>query len=279
MAAFVTRCRARGLSGKTVSNYKWALDYLGEVLPSTALEVEVLLAEASGHLAGESRYALWLRLRTFFRFLARRYEQVNPFERVNAGGELEVVVEAPVRSVRLPRVLSQAQVGALLLKGCAGPRDRLMVLVILDTGLRLGEVARLRKEDVAADGLRVKGKRGERLVPVSKVVLHDLLVLGSAGSPWSLRSGQDLSGSGVHIALRRIFSRAGVKGGPHSLRHTFATEYLRRGGSVRSLQRILGHRDLATTALYLDLVDEGMVEDHRQFSPVQQYVGFGGRLL
>lgn len=72
-------------------------------------------------------------------------------------------------------------------------------------------------------------------------------------------------------AYRSIFERAGLKGGPHSLRHTFATEYLKRGGNLFNLQRILGHADLATTRVYVNLVHSDLVQEHLRISPARDW--------
>ena len=73
--------------------------------------------------------------------------------------------------------------------------------------------------------------------------------------------------------------RAEIKAGPHTLRHTFATEYLRRGGKLWALQRILGHADVRTTEIYLHLVGEDLVKDHREVLPVREWMAPMGRLL
>ena len=75
---------------------------------------------------------------------------------------------------------------------------------------------------------------------------------------------------GVREAYKRIFARAGVtrKMGSHTLRHTFATLYLRSGGGVRHLQEILGHSRIETTMIYVHLAGRDIQADHAQYSPV-----------
>ena len=71
--------------------------------------------------------------------------------------------------------------------------------------------------------------------------------------------------------LRRCGRQAGITGvrcSPHTLRHTFAKNYLLNGGDIFSLQRILGHSSLASVRTYLNLFDGDLKKQHRRFSPV-----------
>ena len=71
--------------------------------------------------------------------------------------------------------------------------------------------------------------------------------------------------------IRRMGERVGIKVHPHMLRHTFATEYLRNGGDLETLRRIMGHSTLAVTQQYLHLIDDDLVQAHRSFSPMDRY--------
>jgi len=78
--------------------------------------------------------------------------------------------------------------------------------------------------------------------------------------------------SGVARWLGYLFARAGITGrkskGPHILRHTFGTFYVRAGGSVSVLQLILGHEDLATTMIYVHLAGNDVKADHARHLPI-----------
>jgi site-specific recombinase XerD len=93
-------------------------------------------------------------------------------------------------------------------------------------------------------------------------------VLMEEGRPAPARA--PLTYSGVMQAYKRILRRAGISGprsGPHTLRHTFATEFLRRGGSLPALQRILGHADVSTTQIYMHLLMGDLRREHSSASP------------
>ena len=78
----------------------------------------------------------------------------------------------------------------------------------------------------------------------------------------------------VHTALFDCGKKAGVTGlriSPHTFRHTFAVMYLRNGGDVFSLQKLLGHSDLTMTRRYAELSETDVIEKHRQFSPADAF--------
>ena len=77
---------------------------------------------------------------------------------------------------------------------------------------------------------------------------------------------------GVKLAYRRLFDRAGIRGpkkGAHTLRHTFATMWLRYGGGLRQLQTIMGHKHIETTMIYVHLAGHDVLVEHARYSPVR----------
>ena len=147
-----------------------------------------------------------------------------------------------------------------------------MVLVPLDTGLRLSEVAGLRKSELA-EIVRVLGKGSKiRHVPFSADLVDRLRRVGDESHIWTAADGAPLSRGGVKTTYRRLFAASGVRGGAHSLRHTFATEYLRGGGDLYRLSRIMGHSTTRITERYLHLLVDDLVEEHRRLSPALKYL-------
>jgi integrase/recombinase XerD len=80
------------------------------------------------------------------------------------------------------------------------------------------------------------------------------------------RYGKPIQPGGIYKAVRKAAQRAGVKARPHVLRHTFATNYLDRGGTLADAQTLLGHEDIVTTMIYLSVSMERLRQQHKQLS-------------
>lgn len=156
---------------------------------------------------------------------------------------------------------------------------------MIDTGMRLSEVASLKVGDVdLIEGrCRVVGKGGrERVVPIGRRTRKALRGWFSSRRLGSVTSaplfvgphGLSLSARGIHQLVHRLARRAGIETrcSPHVLRHTFARAFLTNGGDVFSLQRILGHspRSIQVTRRYVDLLDEDLRAVHRNASPADR---------
>jgi len=170
-----------------------------------------------------------------------------------------------------------------LLAAC-GPRDRAILLLLLDTGLRVSEAAGIRLRDLRPDGtIKVMGKGAkERIVPVGSAartaIIRYLERRGDAGPDAPLflgQSGEALTLHGIQQLLERLKDRVGVTGrcSPHTFRHTFARSYLVNGGDVFTLQRILGHTSLEMVRRYVALSDTDVANRHRAASPADRLVG------
>ncbi len=188
---------------------------------------------------------------------------------------------------KIVNTLSGKQVTQLLSaishKDSAGYRDRAIVITLYGTGLRIGELLRLRLADVNLDTgqIRVMGKgKRERFVYVSATV-HKVLFKYL----WHWRpkrtsehlfvhdSGRTLSRFYVEHRLHAYGRKAGITGvrcSPHTLRHTFAVEYLRGGADTFTLQRILGHSTLEMTRHYAEVSDGDVEIKQKMFSPAER---------
>jgi len=193
-------------------------------------------------------------LSSFFRFLQDMGScHSNPAHRL----------PLPKVSKNLPVVLSPEHVQALL--GAAEtPRDRLLLLLLLSTGLRRSEAAGITLDHVDLEHrqLRVRGKGNkERMVPLTPEVVEAIRQHLAWREPTQCNqlfissvTGEALTGGGVYKVIRPLLRRAGLDGQgitPHKLRHTFATHLVRNGVDVKTVQELLGHNDLSTTAKYL----------------------------
>jgi site-specific recombinase XerD len=160
-------------------------------------------------------------------------------------------------------------------------RNRAIVLTLLDTGLRLGELVGIRMQDIDRDRglITVVGKgRKERVVRVGQVcqkaLWRYLIQRGEASSPslWLTEERRRLTGKAVQDMMRRLRKRAGlgeVQGLVHKFRHTFALQFLRADRNTFNLQHLLGHSTLEMTKRYVQTLGmQDALDAHVKASPV-----------
>lgn len=181
------------------------------------------------------------------------------------------------RQLRLPKVHSKEQLILddseiiQLLRACDDSfshyslRNKCFVLLMLDSGLRRGEIPRINIGDItfSSKSMIVRGKGSkQRLIPMGYQTCELLLQYrlkfrqaASSSEPFFLgQSGQRCTDNLVKQIFQRLKDSSGIERlHPHLLRHTFATYYLADGGDLETLRLILGHSNIHTTQMYLHL--------------------------
>lgn len=156
-----------------------------------------------------------------------------------------------------------------VIQGCKQPQDKLMIAMMFETGMRIGEIINLRIEDVRGEQIQVRGK-GEADRPVyltpglSKIlrqyVAERRIIKGCVFRPLQPQRNYPpdayVSAYGVRDRIERAFNKCGHDMHPHQLRHSFAIHWLECGGDIRTLQKIMGHANIETTMRYLDITDK-----------------------
>jgi site-specific recombinase XerD len=159
-----------------------------------------------------------------------------------------------------------------------GSRNRAMIVVWLDTGVRLSELTKMKVDDIGESGrIKIHGKGGkERIVRIGKVAQKALwryLVYRPQNDKqelWLTEEGKPITNSGVQSFLKRLKQRAGVhgEGGAHRFRHTFSLSFLRADRNVFNLQYLLGHSDLEMVRRYTRALGmEDALKAHEKASP------------
>ena len=179
----------------------------------------------------------------------------------------------PRKTFRLPKILSVEQVSKLI---DAAPTlfYRIVLMALYATGLRRAELAHLKVTDIDSERMviHVKGGKGrkDRDVMLSPILLQELraYVRGLRKKPeiWLFpgnrwhTGNQPITTKVIWAACRQAATRAGLGDEihPHTLRHCFATHLLESGADLRTIQLLLGHRDLEETTLYLHLSNARM---------------------
>lgn len=262
---FLRSRQAENLAPGSISCYRgqllpFARSY--EELPTRPEEVEDYVAAApGGTYARRNRYSA---IRTLYNFLERRYGAPNPVRQV-----------PPPRLEHKLRPTLTAQEMMRLLLAASSLRDRAILTLLLDTGIRSGELAGLRRWDLTEGSIHVRGKSGERQVPISEETGRILRALDAQNDHTDhIFVGQHgpITRHAVYRIVRGYMRRAGIPGpkqGGHRLRHGFALGFLMAGGDMRSLQGILGHADIKTTQTYTSMCGTDLADKHRQFSPLR----------
>lgn len=152
---------------------------------------------------------------------------------------------------------------------CQSHEEKLVIWTLLDTGLRVAELASLAKDNIDWQGhrLTIYGKGGpygsqskRRIVPMSTRIQP--LIEGH----FALHDTLGMSARTIQRMMKTVANRARISRTvtPHILRHTFAVAAVQKGISLPSLQRLLGHDHLTTTEIYLNLSPEDVVREFRE---------------
>lgn len=263
---------SRSLAPSTVYTYTKAVRFFNEHIGTFYFGIEdVVRMLLAVDLGRNSKAWLVNALRRFFRWLSDAYGVEDR--------SCYIPEVKPQKS--LPRVLSVREIHAAF----AATRDDVeetMLLLMLDTGIRVGEAANLRAHYIMDGWMEVDGKTGPRQIPISEEIADRLLAISrDDGVIWVSRGNTAQNGIGAPKTvdgLKKqyvgIFRRAGIKhpgrpSGPHVLRHTFATYFLKAGGNILSLQNILGHSHISTTMVYLHLASDHHQAEHTLYTPAR----------
>jgi integrase/recombinase XerC len=200
------------------------------------------------------------------------------------------LVRSPKRAERLPRVLPQKDMEALLNapKGsdAFGMRDRAMLETLYSAGIRVSELVGLDLADVRLkDGLlRVWGKGNkERIVPIGQLAQDALSDYITIWGPWRAKGrteprrsplflnhrGNRLTARGMALILEKRLRESGALAriSPHGMRHSFATHLLDGGADLRAIQELLGHVSLSTTQRYTHVSTEQLQRAYHAAHP------------
>lgn len=281
--AYLDDCADRGLAAKTIDWYRWhltraihwlhqAADYHSlDLLHPTGLRAYY---RSTAGLAVTTRHYLVACLQAFGAWLQRDHHLDNP-----AAG-----LKKPRLPKTMPHVLPPTDLARLLqvLDG-EEPRERALVLLFLDAGLRVSELIHLTRRDLDLDAAQLwvrDGKGGkDRLVFYSEgtaaglrayLATHDndeVFVSRRPGRPAG-----PLTDNGVRQILRALADRHGFQDlRPHTLRRTCGTELAANGVDLSTIADQFGHEDIATTRIYTRLADSRRREVLRRASPIQRH--------
>ncbi|PWH85896.1 tyrosine-type recombinase/integrase [Brumimicrobium oceani] len=196
-------------------------------------------------------------LRTFF-----KWAQKNQF----IGIDPMLKVKGPKQEKRLPEFVKQEEIEVLEMEnlfpeGFSGIRDRLIIEVFYQTGIRLSELIGLKQSDFEDGKIKVLGKRNkERIIPITSELSTQIEAYldnpvykeAKCESIFITDKGKKLYPKFVYRKVNYYLSMLTklTKRSPHVLRHTFATHMLNNGAGLETLKEVLGHANLSATQVY-----------------------------
>jgi integrase/recombinase XerC len=214
-------------------------------------------------------------LRSFYKFLI--------INKIIKGNFIESIPARLKKDKKVPSFLTENEMQTLLNLPNLKPRDRAIIELFYSCGLRIEELVSLdlKNIDFISNIITVTGKRNkERIVPVGDICLRSIKDYinerRNLGLPCDIRSPIFLSDHAKRLGqrtTRRILHRYFIKAGftkkvsPHTLRHTFATHILDRGCDLRSVQEMLGHKNLSSTQIYTHVTIESLKKIYKETHP------------
>lgn len=308
---YIIDCRTRNLSHKTIIWYKQKLEYLARWLDEEE-DIEHLDRVTIAHLR---TFVLDLQMAQVGRTTVNKRGEMSEISPVTVKGYVQVIKgffnwcfseelieKNPVARLKMPTIpdyliptFSQEHIQAML-DSCntsttLGFRDYTIMLVLLETGVRISELCNLRVQDVYNDYIHVlgKGKKDREVgisAPVGKYLwkyinLHRKPHDENEQRVFMNRYRVPITPTGVDQVLDDIGERAGVTGvrvSAHTFRHTFACTYLEQGGEIYKLSRLLGHSSVEVTEEYLKSFNQRAARrDQEKFSAVTAMDALGKR--
>lgn len=175
-------------------------------------------------------------------------------------------IEGPLREEKEPAILLKTEYKALLQVAGESERDFAIVMLFLQTGLRVSELVKLKLSDVNFTSREITVRQGkgrkDRVVPLVGQALAALKAYLSVREPtleyeevFLARNGTSMDPRTVRYRIKKYYGEAGItkKASVHTLRHTFATHQIHNGLKVNQLQAVLGHKKMETTFKYVHL--------------------------
>jgi integrase/recombinase XerD len=277
---FLLSRKASLLSPKTITFYEYTtggfVHYLSrecvlEPEAITSSHVREYLSEViSRRVTSATVHAHARGTRAFLRFLKEEGYISTPIK-----------VKMPRVEQKKMRVLSPEELNTIL-KVCNNPRDKALILFLVDSGMRRSEARDLNWIDVdipsgVVNIRRSKNKKARSVfigVKTRRALLRYRRAISHEDNEplFQTQTGTRLTPSGFRQVIRRISEKSGIPFSAHDLRRTFATLSLKAGMNVLHLQSILGHANLEMTRRYVQMVEDDLGESHKEYGPIDRFL-------
>jgi len=271
----------KGYSSKTIKEYSYDLNmfrrYTDKNLDSViSWDIRRFLKylKQDREYSNTSVHRKICSIRSFYRFLEKeRLIESNPAS----------IIETPKVPKSLPKTISIDEV-KLLINAATTLRDRVVLLLLYSSGLRVSELASLTLKDLLLDENVIKVIKGkgskDRIVPLSSNVSRVLCEYIDQTKDFRKNEtvflnkyGTGLTPRSIQRIVKKCKEKAGIKKKvtPHVLRHAFATHLIEGGVDIRVIQELLGHSSLATTQIYTHVSLTHLKKEYNKGHPVTTF--------
>ena len=280
----------RSLSTNTVINYERDAEKLWQYIDSKGLNkspLQISIQDIRGFikwinelgLSATTQNRIVSGIRAFYKYLILEdYIDDDPTE----------LLESAKVARKLPDTLNNDEVEKLIaaidLSKPEGERNKAIIEVLYGCGLRVSELTNLKITDLFMDEgfIRIIGKGDkQRLVPLGDYAKKQILIYKDQVRPlqpiqygqedilFLNRRGKQLTRVMIFTIIKQLTEKAGLHKtiSPHTLRHSFATELVKRGADLRAVQEMLGHESITTTEIYTHLDRQDLRDSIIQFHP------------
>ncbi len=286
MEEFFAFKKASGVAKRTLDDYKLHLGkfnrlYNYEFVDYDRLESVVLTDFVNYSDKSAAYYNLhYSYMHAFFNWIVeRKYLDVNPIRKLKLKKR-----KAESKAKNVPEQIIEKLLDAMDLNTYVGLRDYALTVLTMDTGIRPSEALATREADYDLNNgaLVIRGEiaktRVRREVPISSQTCEILKVLcshkpkGFCENMFCSWEGKPINTHSWYLRLREYSKEIGYKVRPYDLRHSFAIQFIKCGGSAFALQRMLGHTNMNMTQVYVNMADSDMREQLEKASPIHKYV-------
>lgn len=279
--------RNEGLARRTIEEYEehftWLLDFFDRDLTRKEINTELFL-DYVHYMTHEKKLmpnTVNIRIRTMRAFIRYCHKENLIDEAIHERFKPIKVPEGDIESLSLMEV--KLLLNAFDESTFVGFRDKVMVMVLLDTMVRISELTTMKRVNVDLRSGLIKLEatdtktRKAREVPLSSKtirLLKDYMIESDEFGNELLfltYDGREILSNTWRTRLHEVAELAGIqkKVKPHVLRHTGALFYVKNGGDPFSLQKILGHSDISMTKRYVNMTNTDLKRQHNQFSPLR----------
>jgi integrase/recombinase XerD len=257
-------------------------DLTSQVLEEYRSDLAFSLTAKGTPLARQTQIQILCNIKGFTAFLkAKDYLFQDPAQGLSVPKQPQRLPRAILTGKELSKLMAAADI-----RTNSGFRNRIILEILYDTGIRRAEVSDIKLPDIDLNGgyIRIQGKGDkQRVVPVSgrvcELIKNYLLFVRTSfvkgedsGHLILNRWGKRLDPNGVWAVVRRCVKLAGIKKtvSTHTLRHSCATHMLKNGAPVRHIQEMLGHASINTTQIYTRVTINDLKQVHAKYHPSEQ---------